>query len=124
MSDYKFSPGGPTKFPAIRWKQLDDGRYEAEWLVEFEPRPVIPLLARLDPSVHVELSFPSGRQMLVRLTSEFKTLRPDVYSVFYQLIRPAFDAGLIRSIEGGDLETHAFTMNGTFTGPDDPGRRK
>ena len=61
----------------------------------------------------VVLSTRSEDVLLVTLVSDTKSILPEVYSVFYRLIRPAFDGGLVTRIEGGDLDVHRYIIEGT-----------
>lgn len=52
--------------------------------------------------------------MVMWLASSHNPLRPDVYSAFYKLHRPAYGSGLIRAIQSGDM-----SMQGTSSEPSD-----
>ncbi len=114
MSGYSLPSPGPG-FPKIRWWQRPDGRYVAEWVVKLVPTAPspVPLALALTNGVDIEIMATPDSGLILRLVSDAKSLRPDVYSVFYQLIRPAFEQGLIASVEGGDLDAHRYIVLGT-----------
>ena len=115
MSEYQVSFEGPARFPEIRWSQRPDGRFCAEWSVELlatAPSP-LPLALRLTGDVDIEISQPRAGVLVVRLVSDAKSTRPEVFSVFYLLIRPAFERGFIAAIEGGDLDVHRYFIEAT-----------
>ena len=117
MSDYQL-PAKTPGFPRIRWHQRSDGRFSAEWEVEHSGGDrLLPLALRAEVGVDILLSSPSENRLLVQLVSDAKSIQPEVYSVFYQLIRPAFERGLIARIEGGDLEVHRYIIEGTSDEP-------
>ena len=113
MSDYRLWPN-PAGFPKFRWHQRADGRFEAEWRVELASPapPVIPLALRNAEDVEIQCSFVGEHTLVVRLTSAVSPLMPHVFSAFYHLIQPAFDAGLIVAIEGAELRVHEFIIRG------------
>lgn len=113
MSEYR-----PPKFgyssPQFRWHQRSDGCFEAEWRVELvaPPPSVIPLALRRAEHIDITVSFPHDCILEVKLISRETPLMPHVFSAFYHLIQPAFDRGLILSIEGGPLPLHEFIIRG------------
>lgn len=114
MSQYQLPAPGPG-FPKIRWEQRPDGRFVAEWVVGLvaSAPSLLPLALASASEVEVEISFPPGISFTVRLVSRAKSIQPEVYSVFYALIRPSLERGLITSIEGGPLEVHRYIIEGT-----------
>lgn len=114
MSNYPTPTVGPG-FPKIRWSKDPDGTYWAEWLVKLSSEvKTLPLSMAMRSDVLLELSFREGDTLLVKLRSSMKPIRPEVYSHFYQLIRPAFEQGLILNIEGGDMAVHRYVIEGTY----------
>ena len=113
MSDYQWPPN-PMGFPKFRRHQRADGRFEAEWRVELvsPAPPVIPLALRNAEDVEVQCSFDGEHTLVVRLISAVSPLLPHIFSAFYHLIQPAFDAGLIVAIEGAELRVHEFMIRG------------
>ena len=117
MSGYQAPDGGPG-FPEIHWSKTDNGGYRSEWNVRLAgPSKLLPLALAASPGLRVELEFIGEVELIVRILSTMKPNRPEVYSHFYQLLRPAFDAGLIRAIDGGDMAVHAYVFRGTCPGP-------
>jgi len=101
VSTYRLSdePG----FPAIRWHRREDGLFVAEWEVTYDGDGPLPLALVPEPDVEIRIARLAPQRIRVSLTARMKPIRPEVYSVFYRLIRPAFDDGRLVEIEGGDL---------------------